>query len=156
MTGGGTDAYAENLAPPTGKALITFDGAIANTNVQGTAQFDRDQLAAMGMTSLSTHTPFEPGLFLFEGVLLRTLLEKVGVTGDTLVMQALDGYQVDVPVTDAENFDVLLAMKKDGKWLRVRDKGPLRIIYPIDAHPELKTETHSGHAIWQLKRISVR
>ncbi len=42
----------------------------------------------------------------------------------TLKMTALNDYKVDVPASDAENYDVVVAYKVDGKYMRIRDKGP--------------------------------
>ncbi|MBF0248385.1 MAG: hypothetical protein HQL36_10005, partial [Alphaproteobacteria bacterium] len=82
--------------------------------------------------------------------------DAVGVEGETLVARALDGYNVDVPVEDVRKYPVILAMKQDGKVLRVRSKGPLWIIYPVDQHEELRAESFSGRSIWQLTTLTVK
>ena len=47
-------------------------------------------------------------------------------------MRALNDYWVDIPVSDIEQFDILLANKMDGNPLKVRDFGPYFVIYPMD------------------------
>lgn len=149
-------AHAETLPAPAGSVILTVDGAIANTNAGKTATFDRDMLESIGMTVLTTSTPWESGRFRFEGVLLSRILSTVGATGTTLTVQGLDGYQVDVPAKDSREFEVILALKRDGAWMSVRDKGPIWIIYPIDRHPEIKNEFYSARSVWQVSRITVR
>ena len=38
----------------------------------------------------------------------------------------------------------------------VRDKGPLFIIYPFDANPELKSQTYYSRSVWQVAKIVVK
>lgn len=149
-------AVADPLPAPSGPVILTVDGAIANTNKNDKATFDRALLESLGMTALATSTPWEPGVFTFEGVLLSTLLDKVGAKGKTLIAQGVDGYQVDIPVEDSRAYDVILALKRDGHWMSVRDKGPVWIIYPIDRHPEIRNEFFSARSVWQLARLTVR
>ena len=39
--------------------------------------------------------------------------------------------------------------------MRVRDKGPLWIVFPWSEHPELVTERIRTWAVWQLTRLEV-
>jgi hypothetical protein len=39
--------------------------------------------------------------------------------------------------------------------MRVREKGPIWLIYPWSARPELKTAVFNNRAIWQLRRLEV-
>lgn len=153
---GSGSVWAGDLPRPQGKPLLSVSGKIAHTNVAGTAQFDRDQLMALGLHTLKTQNPYISGEHVFEGVLLADVLKAAGVQGQMMTAYALDGYNVDIPVGDAFRFDVLLAMKMDGKVMRVRSKGPLWIIYPVSDHEELSAEFYSGRSIWQVKAIEVK
>ncbi len=147
---------SQPLPAPTGKVLLTVIGAIEATNVDDTAQFDRDMLASVGMKKLDTKTPWEDGVVSFEGPLFSDLLSKLNAKGKTLVLQAIDGYQIDIPFSDIQRYDVLLAMKRDGKWMGIRDKGPIWLIYPLNTHPELNNQIYSARSIWQLNRVTVQ
>lgn len=151
-----THAAAEALPAPTGKVLLTINGNIDVRNVGDTAQFGRAMLEAIGMTRLDTMTPWEEGAVHFEGPLFAAVLEKVGAKGETLTLQAIDGYQIDIPMSDIRQYGILLAMKRDGKWMKIRDKGPIWVIYPLVTHPELKNEIYSARSIWQLDRVTVK
>lgn len=147
---------AEALPAPTGKVLLTVDGNIDAMNVGDAAQFDRDMLEAIGLTKLDTKTPWEEGVVHFEGPLFSALLDRIGAKGETLILRALDGYQVDVPMSDVRNYRMILAMKRGGKWMGIRNKGPIWVIYPLDDHPEINNEIYSSRSIWQLDRITVQ
>ena len=147
---------AGDLVPPAGKVLLTVGGKVANTNVGSAAVFDRAQLEALGMHKLVTSNPFIEGIHTFEGPLLSAVLDQVGPEGEIMQARALDGYNVDIPIADVRKYPVILAMKMDGKLMRVRSKGPLWIIYPVDQFAELKTESYSGHSIWQLTTLTVK
>ena len=47
-------------------------------------------------------------------------------------------------------------VRRDGKAMPVRDKGPLFIIYPFDRSEELRSERYYGRSAWQLRRIEVK
>ena len=110
-------------------------------------------LEKLPVTRIVTTTPFLPGKVVFEGVLLRDLLKAAGVTAAKLKMTALNDYTVDVPESDAERYDVIVAYKADGKYMRIRDKGPFWLIYPLDQHSELQNEQTATKMIWQMKAI---
>ena len=148
-------AHADSLPPPSGPVILTVGGAITTTNGNGIAQIDRAMLDALPQHSLSTHNPFETGLHRFDGPLLRDFLKTVGANGTTLFAEALDGYTIEIPVSDVMTYAVLIATSWNGKVMTVRNKGPVWIVYPVDQHDELKDEIYSGRSIWQLNRITV-
>ena len=153
----GAPAIAANPLPaPTGKVLLSVSGAITNTTDGETAVFDRMQLQALGVHTLRTSNPFVQGVHTFEGVRLSDVLNAVGAQGQTVVARALDGYSVDIPVEDAMKYQPLLAMKMDGKVMRVRTKGPIWVIYPVDQYEELKAEDFSARSIWQLNALEIK
>ena len=59
------------------------------------------------------------------------------------------------PVSDFAQFNVLLAIKRNGQYMPVSDKGPLFIVYPYDSSPELKTQKYYSRSAWQLASIEV-
>jgi hypothetical protein len=51
---------------------------------------------------------------------------------------------------------VILAIKRNGEYMSVRDKGPLFVIYPYDSSPDLKSQTYYARSAWQVAKIDVR
>lgn len=144
------------LPLPQGPVILTMDGRIQIHNVAGTAEFDRAMLEALPQKEVSTTSPWTEGSASFRGVLMRDLLAAVGAQGDTVQAVALNDYAIEIPAADFREYDVILAMDRDGKPMRVRDKGPLWIIYPLDDHAELRNSRYHARMIWQLKHLTVQ
>ena len=51
---------------------------------------------------------------------------------------------------------MILAYKMDGEFLKIRDKGPLWIIYPQDDFPALKTKQTQAKWVSQVKEIQFK
>ncbi len=148
-------ASSADMAKPSGKTILTVGGDISETNSGNEAHFDREMLMALGMQTLRTSNPFETGIQVFEGVLLSDVLKRVSAKGTVITAYALDGYAVEIPIKDAMDYPVLLAMSWNGKEMTVRNKGPLWVIYPVDQYDELKDEQYSARSIWQLGRLVI-
>jgi len=83
-------------------------------------------------------------------------VQAVAATGTTLHVVALNDYAVDVPVEDLRKWPVILAIRKDGREIAVRDKGPIFIIYPFEQDASLYNEKVFARSAWQVKSIEVR
>jgi hypothetical protein len=57
---------------------------------------------------------------------------------------------------DVRKYNVILALKRDGEYMPVRDKGPLFIVYPFDSDPELKNRVYYGRSVWQVARLEIK
>jgi len=147
---------AASLPLPAERPILTVSGKIANTNKGDAAQFDRPTLEALGMSGFETTTPWYPGPVRFDGVRMDRLLEAVGASGDRVLAYALNDYTTELPVSDCAAYGVLLALKRNGEYMPVRDKGPLFIVYPFDSRPELKHQRFYSRSAWQLARLDVR
>jgi hypothetical protein len=153
---GTTDAAAEPLAEPTERPILTVTGNIGVTNRAGAATFDRAMLEALGMVRFETTTPWYKGPVTFEGVPLKRLMDAVEARGTRVVAVALNDYTAEVPMDDVRRYNVILALKRDGEYMPVRDKGPLFIVYPFDSDPELRSQKYYSRAVWQIARIEVK
>jgi hypothetical protein len=149
-------ADAAALAAPTGKPILEISGKIRVFNDGETAKFDREMLEALGMTSFKTMTPWYSGPVTFEGVPMTALLGAVGAFGDKVGVIALNDYTTEIPVADFQEFGVVLALKRDGAYMPVRDKGPLFIVYPYDSNPELRQQKYYSRSAWQVAKIIVK
>ena len=67
----------------------------------------------------------------------------------------MNDYETRIPMSDFNQFNVLLALKRNGEYMPVREKGPLFIVYPYDSSPELKSQKYYGRSAWQLARMIV-
>jgi len=146
---------AHALESPSGRVLLTVTGDIATSNVGDEAHFDREMLLALPQHETVTGTPWHDGAVQFTGPLGRDLLAAVGAVGSTLRITALNDYSANMPVADLHDHDVILAMTLDGEPLRVRDHGPIFVIYPFDDSPQLLNEEVLMRSVWQVHRIDV-
>lgn len=121
----------------------------------GAIYFSRGDMAAAKQIEVVTSSPWTTGKTRFRGVLLRELLEKVQAKGSILKASAVDGYTVEIPVSDAKDFDVIIAYKMDGEWLEEGVYAPFWIIYPYDTDKELAQEKYYARSIWQLTKLTV-
>ena len=149
-------AGAGALPAPTEKPILTVSGKIAVTNKDGAALFDRAMLEAIGTTSFVTNTPWYKEPVKFEGVLLDKLMTAVGASGERIVAVGLNDYSAELPMEDAKKYNVILALKRDGEYMPVRDKGPLFIVYPFDSNPDLKNQKFYSRSVWQVSRIEIK
>lgn len=144
---------ASTLPPPEGKVLLIISGNIDNPNVGDRAQFDREMLMGLPWHTTETHTPWHRGSGCFEGPLLRDVLDAAGVRSDRIRVRALNGFEAEIPLSDLHEYDVILAMKRDGQPMPIREFGPLFVLYPFDEYPELLNETIRFRSVWQVIRI---
>jgi hypothetical protein len=137
--------------------ILTVSGNIAVSNSEnGKALFDREMLYALGLTDITTTTSWTDGEQLFRGVLLRTVLQRVGAKGTTINATALNDFEAPIPVEEVERYDVLLATEMNGAEMKVSDKGPIWIVYPRSDHPELLDPILNDRWVWQLSSLEVQ
>lgn len=152
---GASVARAEGLQNPSGKPILTISGQIESTNVGDSAAFDRSMLEALEMVSFETMTPWYDQPVKFEGVRLDKLMALVGATGDRVRAVALNDYVTEIPISDFSEYGPIVALKRDGEYMPVRDKGPLFVVYPYDSDPALQSQTYYSRSAWQLSQLIV-
>lgn len=159
-------SHAEQLEAPTGKVLLTVTGAIGvftekevdpkqASEQQPSYEFDLPMLESLGLTKILTETPWTEGVVDFEGVLVRDVLETVKADGESVRAIALNDYVIELPIQDFIDHDVIIATRISGQPMKIRENGPLWIIYPWTENSELRRALYYGRAIWQLKSLHV-
>lgn len=146
---------ADALAVPAGKPILTISGRISRFNVGETASFDRAMLESLGDDGFQTMTPWYSEPVRFDGIKMSRLMDIVGATGTAVTAFALNDYTTVLPIGDFEKYGVVLALKRNGAYMPVRDKGPLFIVYPFDSAPELKSQQFYSRSAWQVAKLVV-
>lgn len=144
------------LQTPTGSVILEVSGSLRSTNGDGVARFDREMLESLGLGTLRTSTAWTAGTAEFQGVLVRDLLAAIGAEGDTAIATALNDYQISVSLNELRAFPVMLALKMDGEYLTIRDKGPIWIVYPRDQYVNFQNSETDKRWIWQLSKIEIK
>jgi hypothetical protein len=153
------DARAAEAAPPP---LLVVSGLIgpaegaAGGNPPPPRPFSLQALEALGTVELTTTTPWTKGPQTFTGVPLQRLLEAVGARGTLLRLSAINDFHAELPVSDARDYGVLLATRQAGRPMRIRDFGPIWIVYPWSDRPDIDRPGYHRRSVWQLARIEVR
>ena len=93
------------------------------------------------------------GIQRFSGPSLGTLAALGGVPVSTARVTALNDYEMDVPAEDWEDNGAILATRRNGETMPIKDKGPFWIMYPISSDPKLDTQLYHGRMVWQVKLI---
>jgi hypothetical protein len=148
-------ASAGDLPQPKTKIILEITGSIEVTNRNGAALFDRDMLEALGAEEVATKTPWHNGVTRFSGVRLDKLMTLVGAKGRAVTATAINDYVTTIPIDDFARYGVILALKMNGEYMSVREKGPLFIIYPFDSDPALQTQQYLGRSAWQVVKLKV-
>lgn len=151
----GVDAAA--LERVKGNIILTVSGGIGENGSADVAVFDLAMLAKLPQKTFVTHIPWAKQPIKFTGPLLRDVLAAVKAksTAKTIIAISINDYTVSIPVSDALQFDVVIAHKMDDRPIPDRTKGPLFIVYPFDAKPELQSDIYHARSAWQVKSIRI-
>lgn len=149
-------SFAGGLAAPRGNIILTVTGSITVTNQGNEAKFDMGLLEQLPHHVVKTSNPWQEKVTSYEGVLLRDLLSAVGATGSVMTVYALDDYHDDISVADAQSINVILAYKREGQYMPVRQKGPLFVVFPFTDDPSLLTDARRNQSVWQVNRIAIK
>lgn len=143
---------------PRDEVVLTVSGRIANTNVDDTLQFDLATLEQLRVVELDVDDQQAEGAEVTaRGVLLADVLAVASAepqAGQVMTL-ALNDYEYPIPISDAEDFAVVVATAIDGDRLTVERFGPLRIVYPnlaVDFDPTV----YDARWTWQLHRLDIQ
>ncbi len=100
-------------------------------NVGDKAVFDLAMLEKPGDEDDRNHHPWYTGKVRFDGIPLVNLMDLVGAKGTSARVLALNDYTTIIPIDDFYKFPVIMALKMNGQYMRIRDKGPLFIVSPL-------------------------
>lgn len=145
------DARAQAETP-----ILTVSGRLGGVVDGDSVTFSFEDLKALPQVEIAGENPWEAGSPSFSGPLLADVLALVGADGPVLEMVALNDYRIEIPAADAIDHGPILALERNGMAMRVRDKGPVWLIYPATAADTLGQETMEARMIWQLEEIVVR
>ncbi len=119
-------------------------------------ELSEEDLLAFPQVVVSTENEFVDGMAEFSGPLARDILSLLGDDFDSAEFTAINDYSIVIPVSDFQEYDVILALTMNGQKFSLRDKGPIWLIYPMSDHKELQDRVYNNRLIWQLTRITAR
>lgn len=149
--GTGVPGLALAQEAPTGDVLLTVSGTPDGKETR----FDLAMLEALPASEFTTKTIWTEGPQRFEGVYLHDLLAGLGVSSGILTLTATNDYAITIPIAEIREGEALLAYRRNGAAMSLRDKGPLWLVYPFDASDDFRNEVIYSRSIWQLDRLRV-
>lgn len=147
----------ETPLPVRSKTLLTLHW----TDAQGAASKTRLTLQDLDSLPQTTRTLELPeslgmkGSHSWQGVSISELIKLSGRSAKSVRVVALNGYYASVPLDDLKNYDPLVAYRRDGKNLSIREKGPIILIYPFDRFKVLNQQTYINRSVWQINEIHI-
>jgi len=150
-------SFSFNLTLPASsqdleKIVLTVSGNISS---DAPVNLSLHELGKLPTKEIVTATPWHDGVVTFEGVSLDALMTHLGAEGTRADVVALNDYRSVIPISDFKASSPILAYKANGRYMSIRDKGPLFIIYPFDDDPELKTEIFYSRSVWQVRSMAI-
>lgn len=88
------------------------------------------------------------------GVPLAALFEALDEPlPERITASALNDYQESIPRQDIVQHAPIIAYQRNGEYLSIRKWGPLVIMYPYQAHPQLLQRRYFSRTVWQLDEL---
>lgn len=142
-------AAAQDAGPPD-PALLTVA-----TDEGHEHSLSLGELDALPQSGFTTTTIWTDGPQAFRGVMILDLLSELGESGSRLTLVAANGYRVERAAEELQLEGALLAYRRNGATMSLREKGPVWLVYDYDADPAYRTEVTYANSIWQLDRIEI-
>ena len=149
VTGTVTNANRGAMDPEIDKLL-----AFNNVEFEEAVAFDLDMLTALPQVELTTDFPKDGPQVTFTGPALADVLIAAGASGDSVMIQAMDGYAVEVPAEDMLAAGAVLALTRDGQPLGIGDFGPTQVVFPRSERADLAEMTDDWW-VWQIYHVAV-
>ncbi|MFT3722543.1 MAG: hypothetical protein QM773_03065 [Hyphomonadaceae bacterium] len=133
------------------------DAFLAHKNVRfdRAYEFTRASLAALGEREMTVKRAPWPKPVVVRGPAFRDVMKAVKAEGSTVLLQALDGYELTFPVEALKSGDVILALEADGEPLSIGGMGPLWLVFPPGVVPGDDRAGDAGLA-WSVFHITLK
>ncbi|MGZ5199339.1 MAG: molybdopterin-dependent oxidoreductase [Telluria sp.] len=161
-----------------GPVLLTVTGAIGRSNRgaldpaldqmmhKQQLQFDRAftfdfaELARLPARTIRPTVEYDARPHTLRGPLLTDVLAQAGATNaGKVLLRAVDGYAVELPVAQARSQGFIVATHLDGQAMPLGGLGPLWAVYDADRVPEMANKTlvqRFANCPWGLYHIAVQ
>jgi hypothetical protein len=171
---------ASSQTAASGPTLLTVTGNIGSGNrgpldpgldqmmkKQGLAfdkahVFDYAALLALPEVAIKPTLQYDGKPHLLSGPLLIDVIKAAGATINAdgqLLLRAVDGYVIAIPVAVAQKYRFIVATRLDGKPMALGGLGPLWAIYDADRFPDMAARPLAERFTlcpWALYHIAVQ
>lgn len=113
-----------------------------------------NDLSSMPQATINTELPWLDGENQFTGVKLEDLFAQSNTPLPELItFIALNDYKVSIRLEDVKQYQPIIANRRNGEKMSIRDKGPYWVIFPLSQNPEIDNTDYHSMMIWQLKEV---
>lgn len=149
-----TSTMAQPLEPITLDPIAHADAELLVIGRDGTElRYSPDALETLDTYRVSTTTPWREEPAVFDGVLLRDVLEASGLDAvNEIRVIAENDFATTIPRVVWETVPILVATRVDGKAHSRRARGPIQFIIPMEDYMSSAVATEA-HLVWMAARI---
>ncbi len=150
-------AYCLAAAKPAGKVVLTVTGAISETNSDKGLEFDLAMLEGIGLKVYDGKDPWL-GNKKYSGVTIADILKFAGAPKDVaeIFVVAKDGKKVTLKPEDVAKYPIMLATQDGGKAIGSGLGGPVKLVFPYTAYPELEKIYPKDDWNWFVVTVEVK
>lgn len=143
-------AQAAEPVPLGGRPIVTLQ-----RSGDAPVRLTLSDLEALPSEPLEAQLPGEANA-RWQGVRLSLLLRHLDLAPPTrLRVLALNDYSAIIPYSDLDSYQPILAYRRNGAYMAIRERGPLFIIYPMARYPELRNQVYYNRTVWQVSSITL-
>lgn len=149
-------SVGDTIPAPTGDTILTISGNITITNVDDTLAFDMPTLEKLGLVKYTVNDPWLQTKVSYTGILFADLLKYAGASDSVTAVQvtALNDYAAEIPISEIQDWPVLLATQADGQHMTIENNGPTRVIFPYDSYSDITAARNMS--VWNVERLEVK
>ncbi len=118
-----------------------------------TRTLDRAALDALTQARLTTRTPWDDAPTLFEGPSGAAIAALAEGPCATVEARALNDFVMEIPFADFAENRLIVATRRAGEPMPIREKGPFWIMYDFDGATAVEFELWGSRSVWQLQTL---
>ncbi|HGW5148973.1 TPA: oxidoreductase [Pseudomonas aeruginosa] len=143
-------AQAAEPVPLGGRPIVTLQRSGG-----APVRLTLSDLEALPSETLEAQLPGEANA-RWQGVRISLLLRHLDLAPPKrLRVLALNDYSAIIPYSDLDSYQPILAYRRNGAYMAIRERGPLFIIYPMARYPELRNQVYYNRTVWQVSSITL-
>lgn len=139
--------YGAVQADTTAPVLLTVHGDLKKQ------AFTLADLDALPQQQFTTSTIWTTEPTAFSGPALSDVTASSGLSTKVLTLRPTNNYSITVNSSMLEENAPIVATRINGKTFSLRERGPLWVVLPYDAHSRYRSEYTFAASIWQLTDI---
>ena len=113
-------------------------------------------LDALPQARIKTSTPWTIGVVVFDGVSGPAIAAMAPKGATEVHAVAHNDYVYTIPLEDFATGEAIIATRRDGATMTLRNKGPYWVMYDFDGMTRGAQTLREPRAVWQLKTLVFR